>query len=180
MLHSISSNVSSLSLVSSDAEARAASLEQSVSRFDDGHPEVRQYITAEAEARQQLADVTKQLEKYQSVYGDSSTLPLDVQQLSDQLQRKEDEVQKLRLLDTQRGEVGVLFCFVFWHGQLSMTDGFGTLQAETSLYAELDKLSAAWEALDRQVKNKVFDLTAMEERLQKMGHDVCRLQFILP
>ena len=49
-----------------------------------------------------------------------------------------------------------------------------SLQAETSLYAELDKLSAAWEALDRQVKSKVFDLTAMEERLAKMGHDVCQ------
>ncbi|KIM91914.1 hypothetical protein PILCRDRAFT_809908 [Piloderma croceum F 1598] len=130
-----------------DAEARAASLEQSLSRFDEDHPEVRQHITAEAEARQQLADVTKQLEKYQSVYGDSSSLPPDVQQLSEQLQRQEAEVLRLRLLDKQRGE------------------------AETSLYAELDKLSAAWEALDRQVKNKVFDLTAMEERLQKMGHD---------
>lgn len=48
------------------------------------------------------------------------------------------------------------------------------MQAETSLYAELDKLSAAWEALDRQVKSKVFDLTSMEERLAKMGHDVSR------
>jgi len=58
-----------------------------------------------------------------------------------------------------------------------MTYGFGgSFQAETSLYAELDKLSAAWEALDRQVKNKVFDLTAMEERLQKMGHDVCHFR----
>jgi E3 ubiquitin-protein ligase BRE1 len=86
---------------------RVASLEQSLSRFDNDHPEVRQHITAEAEARQQLADVTKQLEKYRSVYGDSSTLSPDVQQLSDQLQRREDEVQKLRLLDTQRGEVSV-------------------------------------------------------------------------
>ena len=91
----------------SDAEARAASFEQSLSRFDEDHPEVRQHITAEAEARQQLADVTKQLEKYQSVYGDSSTLPPDVQQLSEQLQRQEAEVLRLRLLDKQRGEVGV-------------------------------------------------------------------------
>jgi E3 ubiquitin-protein ligase BRE1 len=50
-----------------------------------------------------------------------------------------------------------------------------SMQAETSLYAELDKLSAAWEALDRQLKSKVFDLTVMEERLAKMGHDVCCL-----
>jgi len=131
----------------STAETQVASLEQTLSGFDHDHPEIRQHVTGEAEARQQLANVTKQLEKYQSVYGDSSTLPPDVQQLLDQLQQKEDEIRKLRLLDTQRGE------------------------AEISLYAELDKLSAAWEALDRQVKSKVFDLTVMEERLAKMGHD---------
>lgn len=49
----------------------------------------------------------------------------------------------------------------------------GVLQAEAALYAELDKLSAAWEALDRQVKSKVFDLNAMEDRLTKHGLDVC-------
>lgn len=46
------------------------------------------------------------------------------------------------------------------------------MQAESALYAELDKLSAAWEALDRQVKSKVFDLAAMEDRLTKNGLDV--------
>lgn len=51
--------------------------------------------------------MTKQLEKYQSVYGDSSTLPPDVQQLSEQLQRQEAEVLRLRLLDKQRGEVRI-------------------------------------------------------------------------
>lgn len=34
-------------------------------------------------------------------------------------------------------------------------------------------MSAAWESLDRQVKSKVFDLSAMEERLTKSGLDVC-------
>lgn len=132
----------------SAAEARAAALEQSLAKFAEEHPQAGQHASAEAEAHQQLAEVTKQLEKYRSVYGDSSSLPSDVQGLSQELQRKEEEVSKLRLLDTQRGE------------------------AESSLYAELDKLSAAWEALDRQVKGKVFDLTSMEERLAKMGHDV--------
>lgn len=51
-----------------------------------------------------------------------------------------------------------------------MTSNFH--QAEKSLYAELDKLSSAWEALDRQVKSKVFDLAAMEERLSKGAMDV--------
>jgi E3 ubiquitin-protein ligase BRE1 len=88
-------------------------LEESLSCFDDDHPEIRQHVTAEAEARQQLAGVTKQLEKYQSVYGDSSTLPPDAQQLSDQLRKKEDEMQKLRLSDIQRGEVCCQFIYFY-------------------------------------------------------------------
>lgn len=50
-------------------------------------------------------DVTKQLEKYQSVYGDTSSLSPDVQELSVELQRKEEEIKRLRLVDTQRAEV---------------------------------------------------------------------------
>lgn len=48
-------------------------------------------------------------------------------------------------------------------------------QAESSLYSELDKLSTAWEALDRQVKGKVFDLMNVEERLVKSSHEVSTL-----
>ena len=40
------------------------------------------------------------------------------------------------------------------------------------LYAELEKLSAAWEALDRQVKSKVFDLSAVEEKVSKSNLEV--------
>lgn len=40
------------------------------------------------------------------------------------------------------------------------------------MYSELDQLSAAWEALDRQVKSKVFELKDMEDRVVKCGLDV--------
>jgi E3 ubiquitin-protein ligase BRE1 len=46
-------------------------------------------------------------------------------------------------------------------------------QAEAALYTELDKLSAAWETLDRQVKSKVFDLRAAEDRTAKLSVEVC-------
>ncbi|KAH9949593.1 BRE1-domain-containing protein [Amylocystis lapponica] len=92
------------------------------------------------------AQVKKQLERYQSVYGNaSSALTPDVRGLAEQLQQKEEQCQKLRLQEKQRE------------------------QAESALYAELDKLSAAWEVLDRQVNSKVFDLSAMEERVTKSG-----------
>lgn len=44
-------------------------------------------------------------------------------------------------------------------------------QAESSLYTEIERLSAAWEALDKQAKSKVFDLSSMEERLIKTGNE---------
>jgi len=78
-----------------------------MSSFEDGNKDAVKYINAEAEARQQLEDVSKQLEKYQSVYGDVSALSPNVQRLSDQLRQKEDEIQKLRLLDTQRDQVSI-------------------------------------------------------------------------
>ncbi|PSR81178.1 hypothetical protein PHLCEN_2v6513 [Hermanssonia centrifuga] len=92
------------------------------------------------EAQAQLAEAHRRLEEYQIIFGKT---PLDVSTLTEQLRLKESEIEKLRLLEKQRD------------------------QAEASLYTELEKLSAAWEALDRQVKGKVFDLAAMEERISK-------------
>lgn len=57
-------------------------------------------------------------------------------------------------------------------GFLSARRSCSNLQAESALYSELDKLSAAWETLDRQVKSKVYDLSAMEDRIAKAGVDV--------
>ena len=72
--------------------------------FDDEHPEIMKHIKAETEAREQLADVARRLEKYQSIYGEPSQLPPDVRILEEQLRLKEDEIQRLRLADVQRGQ----------------------------------------------------------------------------
>lgn len=37
---------------------------------------------------------------------------------------------------------------------------------------ELEKLMSGWEAQDKQLQNKVFDLAAMEEKVQKAGIEV--------
>ncbi|RDB24923.1 E3 ubiquitin-protein ligase BRE1 [Hypsizygus marmoreus] len=131
----------------SSAENRVAALEQTLSISQDDNPNVVEHMKAEADALQKLSQAEAQLARYKTVYGDPSTLPPNESILADQLKLKEDEIQKLRLLDIQH------------------------TQAQTSLYAELDKLSAAWEALDRQVKSKVFELSGLEERLQKSGLD---------
>lgn len=111
------------------------------------HPGVAQHITAETTAREELARVSQELARYRSIFGESSSL--DARTLAQQLEAKDTELQKLRLLTEQQA------------------------QAETSLFAEIDRLSSLWEGLDQQVKKKVFDLSALEEKLQKTAHEVC-------
>jgi E3 ubiquitin-protein ligase BRE1 len=80
-------------------------MEKSFSSFDQSHPDAVNHVKAEAEVRQQLASVTAQLEKYQTIYGNSSTLPLDQQELEAQLRLQSDEIHKFKLLDTQHRQV---------------------------------------------------------------------------
>jgi len=110
-------------------------------------------MQAEAEAQQQLAAANKLLAQFRSTFGESLQLPPDVRQLVEQLKSKEEEVKVLRLQDAQHAD------------------------AETELYDEIGKLSAAWESLQVQVTSKVFDLAGAEERIMKANLDV-RLLFL--
>jgi E3 ubiquitin-protein ligase BRE1 len=133
--------------------------------LDASAPDAAAHCRAEAEARAQLAEANVQLERCRAVLGDPSTLPPDAAQLAAQLQAKEEEARTLRMQVEQHAQV----CLV---STCPLPSSDGTAQAETASYAELDRLSAAWEALDKQVKSKVFDLKAMEDRVLKAGSDV--------
>lgn len=122
----------------SAAEERTAALEKTLASVQGGG-------RGEADVRRQLAQVQKQLQKYQAVYGDTSSMSADAARFSEQLRHKQVELEKLKLQDQQRE------------------------QAESALYGEIEKLSSAWELLDRQVKNKVFDLSALEDRMAKLN-----------
>ncbi|KAJ3733513.1 hypothetical protein DFJ43DRAFT_994897 [Lentinula guzmanii] len=126
----------------SETEKRLSAHEEAFAKLNQEHPDVAQQIQSEAEALQKLTEVNSQLNQYQSLYGDLPSS--DPDPLKGELQRKEDELRRLRLLVAQH------------------------TQAESALYTEIDKLSSAWEALDGQVKNKIFDLSAMEDRLTKV------------
>jgi E3 ubiquitin-protein ligase BRE1 len=71
-----------------------------------------------------------------------------MRQLVEQLKLKEEEVKALRLQDVQH------------------------TYAESTLYDEIGKLSAAWESLQGQVASKVFDLAAAEEKIMRANLDV--------
>jgi E3 ubiquitin-protein ligase BRE1 len=139
-------------------------VDQTLSIFQDDHPNVVQHMEAEANALQKLAAVTAKLEKYENTYGDLSTLPPDVAQLAEKIRVQEEEIKRLRLMDAQH--VKVRACRWALSGVLTGS------QEKAPVYSELDQLSAAWEALDRQVKSKVFELKDMEDRVAKSGLDV--------
>ena len=82
----------------SAAEGRVAALEKTLSGRGDA-------AKSEAEVRRQLAQVQKELDKYRAVYGNASSLPPDVAQLSEQLQRKQQELDKVQLQDKEREKV---------------------------------------------------------------------------
>ena len=82
----------------SAAEDRVAALEKTLSGRGD-------VAKSEAEVRRQLAQVQKELDKYRAVYGNASSLPPDVAQLSEQLQRKQQELDKVQLQDKEREQV---------------------------------------------------------------------------
>lgn len=104
----------------------------------------------EAQLREQLQDVSERLSSMEATFGDQSAVPLppDVAQLTEHLKQRDEEIKRLKLQEMHRQ------------------------QSEAALYAELDRLSSAWESLERQVKGKIFDLSAMEERLSKSALDV--------
>lgn len=130
----------------SETEAKLAALQKSMSTIREEQPDIARHIASEAAAREELAAVTTELSRYQSLLGK----PLS-SDLARQLQAKEDELQKMRLLAEQHQ------------------------QAEDAIYAEVERLSGAWEALDGQLKSKVVSLIAAEEKVAKSAHEVrCR------
>ena len=91
-----------MSLLHSNAEERAAALEKTLASVQSGSSDIAK---SEAEARRQLAQVQKQLEKYQAVYGDASSMPPDTAELSKQLQTKQEELDRLHLQEKEREQV---------------------------------------------------------------------------
>lgn len=121
--------------------------------LDLERPDLASHLHSEADARRQLAAANDLLARYRSTYGESSSLPPQTRELSDQLKRKEEELKRLRLQDSQRE------------------------QGEAALYSELDALTTAWEGAEQQLKSKVLDLKGMEEQMRRAATEV---RYVLP
>ncbi|KAG8803279.1 hypothetical protein FRC16_006286 [Serendipita sp. 398] len=120
-------------------------LESTLQQISKENPDIASTILSEAEAREASMKLQARLDKLEAIYGAAAlagSTP-EIQQLSEQLQLKEEELQKLRM-------------------ELK-----ASLEEPTTFYTEIERLSALWENLDKQLKNKIFDLSNMEEKLTK-------------
>ena len=130
-----------------ESKERANALEKTLANLEHDDPTAGARLRVDSQAHQELARTQEQLAKYQSVYGESSLLPPDITQLSSELQEKTSTISRLRMQVTERE------------------------QSESGLYSELEKLSSAWEALDKQLKSKADNLQALEERARQSQQD---------
>ncbi|CAK5281609.1 unnamed protein product [Mycena citricolor] len=121
------------------AEHRTAAVNQTLSIFQDDHPNVVQHMQAEANALQELATVNASLDRYERILGDPKSCDL-----WKRLELQDEELQRLQLVNAQLSK------------------------DKEATYNEMIQLGSAWEALDRQLRSKVFDLREMEERLSKV------------
>ncbi|KAF8577106.1 BRE1-domain-containing protein [Ramaria rubella] len=126
-------------------ERKLEALHLSLATLDHTHPDVTNHIRSESEAREALAVALSRLERFDSIFGSGSVLPPSQQTMAKQLQEKEE---LLRVANLQRQQEKI---------------------ASNDLFSEIERLSAAWEALDRQNKAKVFDMDAMDVKLQKLA-----------
>ncbi|KAF8520418.1 hypothetical protein BU17DRAFT_89013 [Hysterangium stoloniferum] len=127
------------------AERKSQALQSSLETLESDHPEVAKHIRSEAEAREALAVALSRLQRFESTFGPGSTLSLDQESLIKQLREKDELLRAATLRHCQEQA------------------------ASNDLFAEIERLSAAWEALDRQNKAKVFDMENMESKLQKLA-----------
>ena len=95
----------------SQAEGEATAMRATLESLDLERPDLASHLRSEADARRQLAAANDLLTRYLSTYGESSSLPPQTRELSEQIKRKEEELKGLRLQDSQReqGEAPVLW-----------------------------------------------------------------------
>lgn len=97
---------------------------------------------AEADLRTELATAQAELVECRAIYGDTAASP-EFNKLTSELRNKEDELKRLKLELEQH------------------------TQSMNMMYDEQDKLASAWDTLESQVSDKVFELVGIEEKLLK-------------
>ncbi|GJN91021.1 hypothetical protein Rhopal_004035-T1 [Rhodotorula paludigena] len=106
-------------------------------------PSAQQLIDSETRARADLAEAQQRIVRLEAILGPGGRG--DVRELAERLEEKQRELKKAE-------------------AQVK-----GSEAATNMLYGEIDRLSTAWAALDEQNSSKVFNLAALEEKIQRLN-----------
>ncbi|GAA5857751.1 hypothetical protein JCM8547_005970 [Rhodosporidiobolus lusitaniae] len=111
----------------------------------NGVPSAGQLVESESRAREELQRAQGRLERLDRLLGPGGEV--EVRQMAERLREKDDEVRKAEAkVKSQEA-------------------------ATNMLYGEIDRLSTAWASLDEQNASKVFNLAALEDKIQRLNAD---------
>ncbi|CEQ41340.1 SPOSA6832_03051 [Sporobolomyces salmonicolor] len=136
------------------AEDLLLALRDQLHSYASGAPDGDRLVQSETEARTELAQAQERLAKLEALLG-----PGGDPQVSALAERLKDREQELKVAEAQVKSQEA---------------------ASNMLYGEIDRLSAAWSALDEQNASKVFNLVNLEEKIQRLSAEVCPLTSFFP
>ncbi|GAA5987856.1 hypothetical protein JCM10908_007246 [Rhodotorula pacifica] len=123
--------------------AYASSSSSSSSSGGVSGPSTQALIESETRARSDLVEARHRVEKLEAILGPGGRA--DVREMAERLEEKARELKAAEAKAASQEATA------------------------TMLYGEIERLSEAWQALDEQNASKVFNLAAMEEKLQRLS-----------
>ncbi|GAA5856425.1 hypothetical protein JCM9279_001716 [Rhodotorula babjevae] len=108
-------------------------------------PSAQQLIDSETRARADLAEAQQRVERLEALLGPGGRA--DIKEMAERLEEKQRELKVAE-------------------AQVKSQEASANM-----LYGEIDRLSAAWQSLDEQNASKVFNLAALEDKVQRLSAD---------
>jgi len=139
-------------------------MEQAFERMQKENPSSAHQAKELADTLEALADVRSQLDRYKSVYGDSSSLFPDASELNVQLNARAQELYSLKLRHSLCEQVQLINRSIEKYAHLS--------QEIAASQNEVDRISVEWEKLETECKDKIYNLSKKEGELQRALHEV--------
>lgn len=135
-----------------------------------GAPDSERLVRSETEARTELTRALEKLEKLEKIVGPGGDP--QVSELAERLREREEELKSAEAQVKSHEAVSDYLSRSSFALLLAEASLLPHPQASNMLYGEIDRLSAAWSALDEQNSSKVFNLANLEDKLQRLGAEV--------
>jgi E3 ubiquitin-protein ligase BRE1 len=137
-----------------------------------GLPNAAGIIASETEARKELNQAKERLSHLEGLLGPDGNA--EIRELVAKVESRDETI---RFLEANLKAASLASRFVRAVGKILVFDT--RLQSPEMLIKEVEQLSSAWQALDEQSRDKVFELVNHEEKLAKLTAEVSLCPFFL-